>query len=87
MAEAFIPPELEAFVELLATAIVRKIHVPSRYVTKEEACEILSITPTALKRMTQKREITCYQKGRLIRYDPADLIEWMASGKKAGGKP
>jgi excisionase family DNA binding protein len=48
------------------------------------AAEALSISPRKLWAMTNSGEIPCVRFGKSVRYDPADLREWIDSQK--GGR-
>lgn len=49
-----------------------------KFITKEEAAALTGFTPIAIYRKTQKRQIPFYKVGRLIRFDPDELLEWAA---------
>ncbi len=49
-----------------------------------DAAEAISISPRKLWAMTASGEIPCVRFGRSVRYDPADLREWIESQK--GGR-
>ena len=49
-----------------------------------DAAEALSISPRKLWAMTNSGEIPSVRFGRSVRYDPADLREWIDSQK--GGR-
>ena len=49
-----------------------------------DAAETLSISPRKLWAMTNAGEIPCVRFGKSVRYDPADLREWIDSQK--GGR-
>ncbi len=49
-----------------------------------DAAEALSISPRKLWAMTNCGEIPCVRFGRSVRYDPADLREWIDAQK--GGR-
>ena len=49
-----------------------------------DAAEALSISPRKLWAMTNSGEIPCVRFGRSVRYDPADLREWIDQQK--GGR-
>ncbi len=46
-----------------------------------DAAEALSISPRKLWAMTTCGEIPCVRFGRSVRYDPADLREWIDAQK------
>ena len=52
-------------------------------VTVEEAARLLSVSPRTLWGMTQRGEIPRVRIGRSVRYDPADLRNWVDE-QKAG---
>jgi excisionase family DNA binding protein len=49
-----------------------------------DAAKALSISPRKLWAMTNSGEIPCVRFGRSVRYDPADLREWIDQQK--GGR-
>ena len=49
-----------------------------------DAAEALSISPRKLWSMTNAGEIPCVRFGKSVRYDPADLREWIDAQK--GGR-
>jgi len=49
-----------------------------------EAARFLAISERTLWSLTQRGEIPCVRIGRAVRYDPADLREWIAARKRAG---
>ncbi|NQU26015.1 MAG: helix-turn-helix domain-containing protein [Candidatus Nealsonbacteria bacterium] len=52
--------------------------------TAKQAAEILAVSPRTLWSITQPRgELPCVRIGRAVRYDPADLRDWIE--KKKGG--
>lgn len=58
--------------------------VPRLLLSAREAAEALSISPRKLWSLTNTGEIPCVRFGRSVRYDPRDLVEWIASQK--GGR-
>ena len=46
-----------------------------------DAAEALSISPRKLWAMTNSGEIPCVRFGKSVRYDPADLREWIDQQK------
>jgi excisionase family DNA binding protein len=47
-----------------------------------DAAEALSISPRKLWAMTNSGEISCVRFGKSVRYDPADLREWIDAQKR-----
>jgi len=56
--------------------------VPRQYLTKEEAAPHLGITPEALYKRTQRREVPFYKVGRRIFFDLDELLECWAKNKQ-----
>ncbi len=60
--------------------------------TPREAAEALSLSQRTLWTLTDARDVPCVRIGRLVRYDPQALREWIAgkrppaadSGARAG---
>jgi len=52
--------------------------------TAREAAEALAISPRKLWSMTNAGEIPCVRIGRSVRYDVADLREFIDAQKKGG---
>ena len=50
--------------------------------TPPQTAQALAISPRKLWAMTDSGEIPCIRLGRSIRYDPADLLAWIAAKKK-----
>ncbi len=48
-----------------------------------DAARILSISPRLLWALTNRGEIRCVRIGRAVRYDPRDLMAWIAKKKDA----
>lgn len=57
----------------------RPRRVPKKLITKEQAAELLGRTPTAIYRLTQKRQIPFYKLAGVIQFDPEELLEWAAT--------
>ena len=53
--------------------------------TNLEAARALAISARTLWSLTAAGEIPCLKIGRLVRYDPADLVAWIASRKSTAG--
>lgn len=51
---------------------------PSKLITKEQAAELTGFSPEALHQKAIRREIPFYRVGRLIRFDPQELLESLA---------
>ena len=47
-----------------------------------EAAAALAISPRLLWELTNRREIPSVRYGRMLRYDPDDLREWIEKNKK-----
>lgn len=47
----------------------------------DEAAAALSISPRLLWSLTKKGRIKCLRVGRVVRYDPRDLIDWIDQQK------
>jgi excisionase family DNA binding protein len=50
-------------------------------VKPQEAAAILSISPRKLARITREGGLRAVKIGRCVRYDPADLADWIARQK------
>jgi excisionase family DNA binding protein len=46
-----------------------------------EAAKLLQIGERTLWRLTDEGELQCIRIGRSVRYDPADLLVWIAAKK------
>jgi excisionase family DNA binding protein len=51
--------------------------------TSQQAAEALAICPRNLWSLTKAGEIQCVRIGRLVRYDPVDLQQWINARKGA----
>ncbi|NQU22272.1 MAG: helix-turn-helix domain-containing protein [Candidatus Nealsonbacteria bacterium] len=52
----------------------------------DQAARALAISSRKLWAMTNAGEIPCVRLGRAVRYDPADLLEWIEEQKgRCGG--
>ena len=51
--------------------------------TPAEVARSLAISPRKLWAMTAASEIPCVRLGRAVRYDPADLRDWIDQQKAA----
>ena len=60
----------------------RKDAASVRLMTTKEASEALSISPRKLWSMTASGELAHLKIGRSVRYDPNDLLDWVATNKK-----
>ncbi len=47
----------------------------------DEAAGVLAISPRKLWELTASRVIPAVRIGRAVRYDPADLVAWIARNK------
>ena len=47
-----------------------------------DAAATLSISPRTLWALTDRGEIPCIRFGRAVRYDPRDLMAWIAKKKE-----
>jgi len=58
---------------------------PTLLMTCAEACRALRVSPRWLWQRTAPRgDIPAIRVGRMVRYDPADLLRWAESHKKGG---
>jgi predicted DNA-binding transcriptional regulator AlpA len=49
-----------------------------------DAATALAISPRKLWELTNGGDIPCVRIGRAVRYDPADLQDWIAGQKQRG---
>ncbi len=50
-----------------------------------EAASLMTLSERKLWELTNRGEILSVRIGRAVRYDPADLREWIESNKRSGG--
>lgn len=43
----------------------------------DEAAELLKMTPRFVRRLVYERKVPFFKIGRYIRFDPADLEDWL----------
>lgn len=59
---------------------------PRKLLTGREAAKVLGVCDKTLWAMTNRGEMPAVRRGRSVRYDPADLNQWIASNKSRGPK-
>jgi excisionase family DNA binding protein len=51
-------------------------------ITSEEAARLLTISQRKLWELTKAGKVPCLRIGRVLRYDPRDLTQWVEDQKK-----
>jgi excisionase family DNA binding protein len=54
-------------------------------ITARDAAKALSISERCLWQLTKDGAIPCVRVGRLVRYDPNDLEQWIDQAKERAG--
>jgi excisionase family DNA binding protein len=49
--------------------------------TIEDVAELLSVRPGYVRRLVRERRIPYVKVGKLLRFDPGDLEEWLEAGR------
>ena len=57
---------------------------PRLLLTPREAAQTLAISPRKLWGLTKSGELPCIRIGRAVRYDVADLHDWIKDRKEVG---
>ena len=61
-----------------------KLQVPPRLLTRDQAADLLNVSPRTLQQLTRDGHVPYVPMGdRLVRYDPLDIEAWLASGREA----
>ncbi len=55
----------------------------SRYLTVEECANFLGFKVSKIRELCSKKKIPFYKVGILVRFDPAELKDWMREHKAA----
>ncbi len=64
--------------------IDRSSKIDPMLVNSSDAALLLAISKRKLWELTNTGEITCVRVGRLVRYSPEDLYEWIECKKRGG---
>ncbi len=59
-----------------------KIPRPDQYWDKKQAATFLSKTVRAIETMAYRRELPFYKVGRLLRFDPDELANWVRQERR-----
>jgi len=46
-----------------------------KLINAEEMGELLSLPPASVRRLAREGKLPCYRLGRLLRFDPAQILE------------